>query len=1780
MADDNIAYVGTLLYTDGIAGNIIMQSKSYVPDKLSGVHTEPVFYEIGPYQRVAYYSLPESTAYYNKNAPFFNESRDILTYSTNFGDRTMYVLRNDPRGLPTSISGSYNYATTKAVIESDEFIEGVVEDLKSSMGESSLNAAVKRANAFAYEKAKVYAYEIGDPNAAIARLYPDSDNSLVQWAVVATPLAVNTANNGNDIGFWITRDNTTNAYFPSLDVITTADYGTISFAMDAYAQATYNGITHNMFASEDYRLALKDYGIPLSYLESGTGGVNSGTSVQSSTYKNWGLLKKEYGNNNFNKLADIAYIDSERWPEHCLGLESPKNISGDWHDSADTYGRYGGITIAFSNEPEDTSIPVYYYITPDPNDPILPPGSATPPTFKPEPPEGTTVKKVVIPDKPLPNTSSENPPQDFPDDQPAVPKNPDGSYPIEPDDPPYILVECEQTEIPVYFHTFTFTNTDTSKQYKDVFEYLKDNKGIDESSATETIVCKETLPTLAANKTAQYTPNAEYADGGVIVEALSTSTTAGNDRWSPMITNMSSQLSCNTSINYDHVPKGMLLINPAKEPLGNQSVEYYGKIDPKSATRSIHVKVYALADSEPIEGPERDTDRIKTYDVTQYIVIDDSSTSHINSFSSYANTDYNSYNQSTMPASNSTHNKTNGAWIYSKGSLSPFNDSVKAINYFNTYACRFNFTHSHEYKETVPPTYDEEGNVKVPAHEETKTRIMSCGFSCSATIHNCKYLKEIPTVVYGKVSPAVIQKSTTRDNKTVITNNGWKQPTSTANPVPWGDVGFTVPQDYYAYKDVVKLSGSKTFSSGSQYFLPDTSRQIVSANGLTASKYAVFDVLFGMNGSSDDYWIQYLDSSRNLIGSDGHMQYAQFTDTDKSADWQSSIGDGEFSFKDSGTTINQAQFIAHRDLLSGDEVATSLAVSGYMAKYASNAKTSDYLKLMKNAGFVFKGLANAGVATGTQLKYVNTEINTIGHENRTIWISNSSSTTALAASSSGSAKNSYNTNYTHGGSDQYKVRFGLGGTGADGADVFNIIADTNINDCSVNTSSSYGDVSRSIWYFADYTTGKAADGHGPTSYTAKADHASHVVCGEHSATCGGHIHGGDPAVAVAHDNDVNSAISGNKYVLVAPDIFINSMNRTMTHTSTNISGGSQTGAIDRIDTSRLFVTVPLAVEGTTAGLFDPEGKDGLAYNTGLLKLDSGVLTYKPSTELSGAEQKSQKSYEENTFEIKNADYSTLGSSTREDKLLAEYRYTVPTRSYVFNPSYYMRFDDDFVDNNKSVWMLSNQPREINFKNIFSIRLVQPLAGSGNTEAGAKGGYPTIVDSAWSTDKEDINTQTVTGLPVLKAGNSYKAETATTEGTITAYVVLQDPEFTGNPNDSQMNEKILQEYNAEMQNILKEMGAVVEPNALAAYTSRTNTDNKKLGFAMYTNMTNGSSTNSRFQIHGSNELRQKEPMVITHSTVSAKVTTGKGDFTSTGKTDLSNWEFYALQGNKVCPIMKNDASDDGSIGFEGKDTDISDTTSAGNRKFLDVTVKSQSDAQGFIANTLSEINGRLTGIMANGQNGKGLAYPSSTSPYLTGDKDFSWYTEDYEGFVVAVYSISFKIEGDGTDINGKKDNNAGIVTDFSAAYRHESDWRQPTNALADAEKGHALKTPVSYTSGLNVDNIYAHSSNITVNKDGTLVLLTEKTKDHDSAETILKDWSANLKKDYGQEYTAAIYGIGLELTNVPIHFGSTVENQQSTSDYCKNVIGSDSDRRSFFYQPTYFNVRGSVYDTTH
>jgi len=378
----NIEYMGTMLYTNGFSGNCIMPTKSYISERISAISTTPVSVAIDPYHTVMQYKLPQTTASDNFSAPFLNSKSESFTYVTKFGERQTYIFNSEPHGLPTTISSSYNYSMTKDVIESDQFTADIVKDLKHCVGEQNLNIAIKQANASVWNKVNGIAqdlYKKGSSkedaqNDAIERLYPDSSKPLVQWAVVATPLALNTANAGTDIGFWITKDNTTDANSPSLEVATVQQHGSITYAMDAYTQSWYNSLTNEMLSNAKYREAISDkYGIPLTYLEKGSGtlAVNSSYPAQDKTHADWGLLRKEYGGDNYNKLADTAYIDSAKWPDHCLGIYSPKNYNNvDWHSGRDTYAKFGGITIAFSKMDEPQDIPVYYYITPTPNDPV------------------------------------------------------------------------------------------------------------------------------------------------------------------------------------------------------------------------------------------------------------------------------------------------------------------------------------------------------------------------------------------------------------------------------------------------------------------------------------------------------------------------------------------------------------------------------------------------------------------------------------------------------------------------------------------------------------------------------------------------------------------------------------------------------------------------------------------------------------------------------------------------------------------------------------------------------------------------------------------------------------------------------------------------------------------------------------------------------------------------------------------------------------------------------------------------------------------------------------------------------------------------------------------------------------------------------------------------------------------------------------------------------------------------------------------------------------------
>lgn len=1719
---NGLARVGSIFYTKEDFSN----AKTFIQTELTDNQRGNGLYTYTYAKNgLKIYNMPQARLLDSDNVKMLN----TVTYfnNTSLGD-TIRLPKNI-----ADISVSYDKAV-KSVIEAtnadgkNDFITYVTEHVRNGSKDSSSGTLLTNIlSSISDDVFKEYwsIKQQEGADAAASHLFPDSKEPLVGWVATVTPVFSYLANYGygHTNSFWFTPDGTylqtgNLTGIPSVSY-TKNEKQMVRLMLDGFCASQYNFVTKTMFNDDKVNDQIYKSGVIVS-------------SNRASDYVTYGMLRKEFPGSIFENAGSAAYL-TDPTLSSLYGIATSTS-STNWTD--ETIHLKGGITIAdqpLDDEPQD--IPVYYYITPTPNDPV----QTTPTTvpvdkpFTPNPPAGTKVKKVVYPtDNSLvvPN----NPPQDFPDPLPGNPPYTeitptDGTYPIDPDNQPsHILVECVQTDIPIYYHVFTFTNT-TGNDYKDVFEYLKDNPSVRESAAVENITAVGTTPILADGTKSTYTP--QESSSGTIVAALSTSGTNLDNSWS-WLTQQGSVATYKPMLNYKLAPNND---NPAKSAFTG-SVEYYGKGSPsalKDATISIHVKLYALKTSKVVTR-NPNTDRIKTFDVTQFIdqtISGIAGSQHLSQLRTYLDDNKNNYNtthfSSYKNSSGSANDEKHLAVIFSQDQHPTATlMQVHATNYAGG---------SGSLRCTVP---------SVPAHTySVRTGTDSAGKPIYSTRHcngapvltissfGCHYTSETSHVAYG-FNP---QKEQLTEDKSGAVN--YTVTPYTANiDKRYNTVGLTFPQKYYSYKDVVKLAASNKYNEDSEYLLPTNTN----AN---ANKYSVFDVLFGMNKKTDEYWLKYFNDSSAI-------EYQSYTasNADIDADITDKNGAIAVDYMSGSNPIDGVQFIAHRDLLSGDEVASSLAVSGYMAKYASKSSTASYLEFMKDCGFAFKGVSGIG----GNLSWESNNINYIGHENRTIWVANASKLSDLAATNTGSTKNSYNTHYTTGNEDKYKVRMGLGGTSDDAIDIYALLQQTglsNIKDSSLDKTTKGGDVLRSTYYYATYGTGDKAPGYDTF------DTASHSnSCGHNSTSCGGGhtVHSTICGPSTVHV----TSVSNNKYV-IGKDKYL--PNGYLKGTVSFHTDGSQSKMYDKIEASRSTFLIPLAVEGTTAGAYDKTGKTGVSYNTDLLKLEGGVLKYKESAELDKKLQEAQKAFEKTTFEIKSAEYATVGSKTdRKNDLLAEYRYTVPTRAYTFNPSFYMQYDDDFVDVNKSVWMLSNQPREINFKNILSIRLLQPKDSEGNTKEGAAGGYPTVIDSAWSTDKEDVTIQSETKLPVLKAGNSYTTETAASSGTITAYVILQDPEFTGNPNDAQNNEQIIKEYTAEMNKILEEMGAV----DVAKYTSRDNSVKDKLGFAMYTNLTNGSSTNSQFQVHnGNGELNEKEPMVITHSKLTFSRTTGtQADKQSKTANDLDNWNFYALKGNDVYAYMKT--NDKNLVeGYEQSGTEISDTTA--NRKFLGKQVLAQSSSSGHISSTLAEINKRLTDIMANGQD-KNRNIISFSDPYLnsTDGTDLRWYTEDYEGFIVAVYNIDFTLAGDNKDINNKKDSTAGIITDFSAAYRHESDWRTATN-----DNAADLVTP---TYSNIVENTYVHNSNVDLDKTGALTLLTTGKKDGDAQE-VLKNWSKALagKKI---DYEPKIYGAGLELANVPIHFGSTVEGT--------GMIGNDNSRLSFYYQPTYFNVRGSVYDTTH
>lgn len=1197
--------------------------------------------------------------------------------------------------------------------------------------------------------------------------------------------------------------------------------------------------------------------------------------------------------------------------------------------------------------------------------------------------------------------------------------------------------------------------------------------------------------------------------------------------------------------------------------------------------------------------PTVKNDRIKTYDVSQFIdqtvpAIDDSV--HIKALADGVNADRESaYNNSVMSSHTHSGDKLRQAVLQSYVLSFSDNDRVEANNYTDqlgdevearadAYDQRKGSHSSSCY------THDEDGtsHLNCSSHHHYSTR---CSTSHGA-IHkyDCHYTKESVEVGFGLNVSQVTHYEDTTGHAILKAKSDYKSIGALTGNGSFTEVGFTIPKDYYVHQNVVKWG---TNGSNNEYtYLP--------AKSGSTNEFTTFDVL--LDQSKKAYRLKYYNDIEEV-----EYQSKTQTSEDKKQDVRNASADMKFDYlsgDDNGIKIDGAKFLSHRDLLSGDDVTTSLAVAGYMAKYAHNSNTNAYLYFMKTSGFEFEGVDKNSLVnrdTDSNLSF-SSATNQIGHENRTIWVSNAAKLDQLESSPYGTG-NTFNTDYAGGPAElglttNTHVRFGLGGRANKvGVNLYsNFIANSfEIDDASLNKATEEGDALRSIWYTTNESQG--------AEFTAC--HGLYDSPGHGNLTCGGqccsstHSPHNCPYKPETYHATKNvhkdwTSVSNNKYVL--KDTGNNYLTNGHYNSRVIFDGKTQSDMFTEIYTSRITFHIPLGVEGTTAGSFDDlkykaTNAKGKLVDNAELKLDENnnlTVQYTDSE---------QDEWKKNTAR-KNNNYQKLGESHDKGNMLSRYTFTTPTGDYTFNPAYYMQYDDKLEDVNKAVWMLSHQPRKINFRDTLAVELdygdgSHSRSGSGGTSAGAGPGedgvYCTHVTTAWSTDNADTKVHEHTKLPVAKAGNSYQTTTDAISGSVEAYVVLQDPDFAENPNEVKAaNEKKMQEYSAQMEGIRQQFQALAAPDSTRIPTEDNPVvDKDSLSLAMYSNMVNASSMNSAFRITDTQSevpmLDDKEPMIFSKDTnVDAKVSTASSSGTGGSGSDISNpvtnksWTYYALKGYEVKPF-DNGKDSQLATGFGDLNMDISDTVGERKIKLGSDSFKIEKMPNGVVFN---ELNNHLCTVMVEpwDTDSKSLSSPAGSLPFLDEESgtpssgSFNWYSEDYEGFIVAKFEIDFTISGKGNTAAQDKDgyssgthsNPSGNAfgTEFRSIYRAESDWRSDVNHLA-AQPDHDL-------------HVYKPDTwkNITGsnNKIGDFYLDPDKSTDKTTA--VLADWASSSDiKDLSignvkVHYAKGIYGIGVELANLNFTFGDKSGGEEPIEG--KPV--------SFYYQPTYFNIRGSVFDT--
>lgn len=927
-----------------------------------------------------------------------------------------------------------------------------------------------------------------------------------------------------------------------------------------------------------------------------------------------------------------------------------------------------------------------------------------------------------------------------------------------------------------------------------------------------------------------------------------------------------------------------------------------------------------------------------------------------------------------------------------------------------------------------------------------------------STCASCHWTNEHVYAVYGARFSSDPTASYKWSDNSLVTDN-------TAAPSGYY-AAFSVPHAYMVNTKVLKGNTNPSFN-------------ILSANST--------DSLFLPRGADG---LELVPSLEDGVSSSSSWEIQAFQ---SDADKDKSSKTAHFT-NFSWDKVKRASYVAHRDILSGSN-ATSLAVSGYMAKYATNAQTWDYLKLMSNTHYGFSGISTPDFSSDPDsLSFTNAAHN-IAHNAGKVHVAN--------ANTNGSSD--FNKDF-----DKASVKFHLG---SNSVNMRSLMDEDYLKDADIGsggTARGHGDAVRSIWY--------------------------KVKLSQSSSTPSSHNQDSAPSYETTA-----------KYATASSGIYFKNTIGNGKILGINTEQGN---TVKSIYTYVRNAEGHVNVEGTFNGKRDDTGTSGMTYDTDKFTVENGYYMHNPDT--------LDKAYTEQAVNVHQFSLAGVGGKKKtngKEQASQEYRFTVPSQTYTFNPSVAMAFDDELKDVNKAAWVLSEQPMKVNFKNTLDIRLTANTSTDAGT-TGSASGYPTQIDSEWSTDKKDLDIQNETGLPTTKASSTYKTTTGVVGGTVTAYVVLQDPEFSGDPTAvEEQNKKTLEEYTKQMEKIREQFANATGDKTTNAANDSTKKNN--FGIAMYTNLQNGSTQNSAmsepYLADDQSRLDKEQMKLDTDSLMSAKVTTGTPEAITTELSTNNSWSFYALGGYEV----NNRYRPHKDTGLSDTD-DISDTTKDGKRSMFDTTIKSSTSAAGHQQTVMDEMNEHLCELLV--EQGTSIKAPQDTTPFKGKKQKFTWYNEDYEGFVVAVCEISFAVGNDKGDASVKADSSHLASTDFYSVFQAQSDWRTKTNQYGvfnsiNSEYHKPLEYDFSSIAGkYNLNNITGSYCKCA---DGKMLLMSNAGK------KTITDWS----KKY-DEYAPGIYGVGLELANLKFEFGTITS---------KDANG-DETGWSFFYQPTYFNVRGSVYDT--